>query len=78
VAAPAVLQQIAEQFDARVVERIARRWLTWVPDPLPAGAGAAGYSTRLSICQAEFSENLIFHRTPVLNRVQTENGGYLD
>ncbi len=71
-AAPAVLQRLADQFDARVVEHIARRWLTWVPDPLTSGERAAGYPTRFSICQAEFSENLIFHRTQVLNRVYEE------
>jgi hypothetical protein len=72
VADPLVLQRIADQFDARLVERIARRWLAWVPDPLTPGERAAGYRPRLSICQAEFSENLVFHRTQVLNRVDEE------
>jgi hypothetical protein len=69
VADPAVLAEIAQQFDARLVEQIARRWLGWVPDPLTAAERAAGYPWRLSIYQAEFSDNVIFQRTEVLNRV---------
>jgi hypothetical protein len=69
VAKPAVLAEIAAQFDARLVEQIARRWLAWVPDPLTAAERAAGYPWRLSVYQAEFSDNVIFHRTEVLNRV---------
>lgn len=69
VAAPAVLADIAQQFDARLVEQIARRWLGWVPDPLTAAERAADYPWRLSIYQAEFSDNVIFQRTEVLNRV---------
>jgi len=72
VADPAALQQAAAKFDARLVERIARRWLAWVPDPLTPQERAAGYPTRLSIYQAEFSDNVIFHRTQVLNRVYEE------
>lgn len=69
VADPAALQRIAARFDARLVEQIARRWLGWVPDPLTLAERAAGYPCRLSIYQAEFSENLVFRRTQVLNRV---------
>lgn len=69
VADPATLQRLAVRFDARLVEQIARRWLGWVPDPLTPAQRAAGYPCRLSIYQAEFSENVIFHRTHVLNRV---------
>jgi hypothetical protein len=69
VANPTALTEIAERFDARLVEQIARRWLAWVPDPLTAAERAAGYPWRLSIYQAEFSDNVIFHRTEVLNRV---------
>lgn len=69
VADPAALAEIAQQFDARLVEQIARRWLGWVPDPLTAAERAAGYPWRLSIYQAEFSDNVIFRRTEVLNRV---------
>jgi len=72
VAEPAVLERLARQFDARLVEQIARRWLAWVPDPLTAEERAAGYPVRLSIYQAEFSDNVIFHRTEVLNRVYEE------
>src|SRR6266567_6301880 len=66
---PAALATIAQQFDARLVEQIARRWLGWVPGPLTAAERAAGYPWRLSIYQAEFSDNVIFQRTEVLNRV---------
>jgi hypothetical protein len=69
VADPAALTAIAQRFDAALVEQIARRWLAWVPDPLTAPERAAGYPWRLSIYQAEFSDNVIFHRTQVLNRV---------
>jgi hypothetical protein len=69
VADPAAVAAITAAFDAALVERIARRWLAGVPDPLTAAERAAGYPTRLSIYQAEFSDNLIFHRTEVLNRV---------
>jgi hypothetical protein len=40
-----------------------------VPDPLTAAERDAGYPWRLSIYQAEFSDNVIFQRTEVLNRV---------
>ncbi|HEU4366723.1 MAG TPA: hypothetical protein VFV05_00680 [Methylomirabilota bacterium] len=63
------LSEIAQHFDAQLVEQIARRWLAWVPDPLTVAERAAGYPWRLSIHQAEFSDNVIFHRTEVLNRV---------
>jgi hypothetical protein len=69
VADPATLQRIAARFNARLVEQIARRWLAWVPDPLTPAQRAAGYPCRLSIYQAEFSDNLVFRRTQVLNQV---------
>jgi len=69
VADPAVLQNIAEGFDAALVERIARRWLAMTPDPLTPQERAAGYPTRLSIYQAEFCDNVVFHKTQVLNRI---------
>lgn len=69
VAHPAVLQEAAQQFNADLVERIARRWLAMVPDPLTPAERRAGYSSRLSVYQAEFSDNVIFHQTQVLNRV---------
>jgi hypothetical protein len=69
VADPAAVVALTAAFDAALVERIARRWLAWVPDPLTAAERAAGYPTRLSIYQAEFSDNVVFHRTQVLNRV---------
>ena len=69
VADPAVLQNIAEEFDAALVERIARRWLAMTPDPLTPQERAAGYPTRLSIYQAEFCDNVVFHKTQVLNRI---------
>jgi hypothetical protein len=69
VADPAALQRIAARFTARLVEQIARRWLAWVPDPLTPEQRAAGYSARFSIYQAEFSDNVIFTQTQVLNRV---------
>src|SRR6266545_3681757 len=47
----------------------AQRWLAWVPDPLTPAERAAGYPSRLSIYQVEFSDNVIFHQTQVLNRV---------
>jgi hypothetical protein len=72
VADPSALAQTAQQFDAHLVEQIARRWLAWVPDPLTPAERAAGYPTHLSIYQAEFSDNVIFHRTHVLNRVYEE------
>ncbi len=72
VADPVTLPRIAAQFDARLVEQIARRWLGWVPDPLTPAERAQGYPTRLSIYQAEFSDNGIVHRTQVLNRVYEE------
>jgi hypothetical protein len=69
VADPAALQRAADQFDAPRVDQIARRWLGWVPDPLTPAERAAGYPTWFSIYQAEFSDNLIFRQTQVLNRV---------
>lgn len=65
---PKALQEAADAFKDQV-ESIARRWLDTVPSPLTAEERAAGYPTRLSIFQAEFSDNVIFHKTAVLNRV---------
>lgn len=69
VADPVALNAIADRFDAALVEQIARRWLAQVPDPLAAAERAAGYPCYLSIYQVEFSDNVIFHQTQVLNRV---------
>jgi len=69
VADPSVLQKIAESFDPALVERIARRWLAMVPDPLTSAERTAGYPTRLSVYQAEFCDNVVFHKTQVLNRL---------
>lgn len=69
VANPAVLQEAADEFTAHLVERIARTWLGQVPSPLTADEQRAGYGFRLSIYQAEFSDNVIFHKTEVLNRM---------
>ncbi len=69
VADPVALNAIADRFDAPLVEQIARHWLAEVPDPLTAAERAAGYPCYLSIYQVEFSDNVIFHQTQVLNRV---------
>ncbi len=69
VADPTALTAIADAFDAPLVAQIAQRWLAWVPDPLTPAERAAGYPSRLSIYQVEFSDNVIFHQTQVLNRV---------
>lgn len=69
VSNPTVLQEIADQFNAPLVEQIARRWLAMLPNPLTTAEREAGYSTRLSIYQAEFSDNAIFHDTRRLNHV---------
>jgi hypothetical protein len=68
VADPMALQRIAARFDARLVEQIARRSGVGARPPDPRER-AAGYPCRLSIYQAEFSKNLVFRRTQVLNRV---------
>lgn len=65
---PAALQKAADEFQTKV-EQVARQWLGIVPNPLSEKERAAGYETRLSIFQAEFSDNLIFHKTAVLNRL---------
>jgi hypothetical protein len=65
---PAALQKAADEFQTKV-EQVARQWLGMVPNPLSEKERAAGYETRLSIFQAEFSDNLIFHKTAVLNRL---------
>jgi DNA-binding PadR family transcriptional regulator len=69
VSKPSVLQEIADRFDAGLVEQIARKWTAMVPDPLTPEERAAGYPTKLSVYQAEFCDNLVFHRTQVLNRM---------
>jgi hypothetical protein len=69
VTRPEVLQRIADRFDGDLAERVARRWLSWVPDPLTPKERAAGFPHRFSIYQAEFSDNVIFRRAQVLNRV---------
>ena len=63
----AALQKAADEFQLKV-EQVARHWLSMVPNPL-SEKERAGYETRLSIFQAEFSDNLIFHKTAVLNRL---------
>jgi hypothetical protein len=65
---PAALQKAADEFIGKV-ESIARRWLKMVPAPLTDKERAAGYQSKLSIFQAEFSDNLIFHKTTTLNRL---------
>jgi hypothetical protein len=69
VADPAALQRAADQVTPQLVEHLAVRWLNQVPDPLTREERAAGYPLRFSIFQAEFSDNVIFHQTQVLNRV---------
>jgi hypothetical protein len=69
VSKPSVLQEVADQFDAELVETIARNWMAMVPDPLTPEERAAGYPTNLSVYQAEFCDNVVFHRTQVLNRM---------
>jgi len=66
---PGALQKIANAFHAGLVERIARRWLSRVPSPLTHAEQAAGYAFRLSVYQAEFSDNVIFQKTATLNRL---------
>ena len=46
VADPAALATIAQQFEVRLVEQIARRWLAWVPDPLTTAERAAERSAQ--------------------------------
>jgi hypothetical protein len=65
----AVLQEVADQFNAALAEQIARHWLSMVPQPLTAEEQAQGFGCRLSVYQAEFSDNVIFHKTQVLNRM---------
>ncbi len=69
VSKPSVLQEVADRFDADLVETIARTWMSMVPDPLTPDERAAGYPTHLSVYQAEFCDNVVFHRTQVLNRM---------
>jgi hypothetical protein len=69
VADPAALQRFADQVTPQLVERLALRWLSQIPDPLTREERAAGYPLRFSIFQAEFSNNVIFKQTQVLNRV---------
>jgi hypothetical protein len=69
VARPDALQEVADSFNAALVEQIARHWMNLIPSPLSAAEQAAGYSFRLSVYQAEFSDNVVFHKTAVLNRL---------
>lgn len=69
VADPAALQRFADQVTPQLVEHLAARWLGQIPDPLTREERAAGYPLRFSIFQAEFSNNIIFKQTQVLNRV---------
>jgi len=69
VADPAVLQRFADQVTPQLVEHLALHWLSRIPDPLTREERAAGYPLRFSIYQAEFSDNVIFKQTQVLNRV---------
>jgi len=69
VADPAALQRAADQVTPQLVEHLAMRWLTQVQAPLTRAERAAGYPLRFSIFQAEFSDNVIFQQTQVLNRV---------
>jgi len=69
VGKPTILQEVADQFDANLVEKIARNWMAMVPDPLTDEERAAGYPTYLSVYQAECCDNVVFHRTQVLNRM---------
>lgn len=69
VADPAALQRYADQVTPHLVEHLILRWLRQIPDPLTREERAAGYPLRFSIYQAEFSHNVIFKQTQVLNRV---------
>jgi hypothetical protein len=69
VADPAALQRFADRVTPQLVEHLILRWLRQLPDPLTREERAAGYPLRFSIYQAEFSHNLIFGQTQVLNRV---------
>jgi len=69
VADPAALQRFADQVTPHLVEHLAVRWVGQLPDPLTRAERAAGYPVRFSIFQAEFSHNVIFKQTQVLNRV---------
>ena len=71
VADPAVLQRFADQVTSQLVEHLALRWLSRIPDPLTREERAAGYPLRFSIYQAEFSDNLIFKQTQVLTGCMT-------
>jgi hypothetical protein len=66
---PLVVQESADQFNAALVEQIARRWLDMVPSPLSVEERTCGYATHLSVFQVEFCDNVVFHRTQVLNQV---------
>jgi hypothetical protein len=69
VADSAALQRFADHVTPQLVEHLILRWLRQVPDPLTHEERAAGYPLRFSIYQAEFSHNVIFKQTQVLNRV---------
>jgi hypothetical protein len=66
---PTALQRAADQVTPQLVEHLVLRWLSQVPDPLTREERAAGYPLRFSVYQAEFSHNVIFKQTQVLNRV---------
>ena len=63
VADPAALQGFADRVTPQLVEHLAVRWLSQVPDPLTREERTAGYPVRFSIYQAEFSDNVIFKQT---------------
>ena len=69
VADPTALQRFADQVTPQLVEHLILHWLRQLPDPLTREERAAGYPLRFSIYQAEFSHNVIFTHTQVLNRV---------
>jgi hypothetical protein len=69
VADPAALQRFADHVTPQLVEHLILRWLRQLPDPLTRDERAAGYPLRFSTYQAEFSHNVIFKQTQVLNRV---------
>jgi len=64
---PKALQQAADRFNRELVEKIARKWLRWLPDPLTPEQRNAGYHTELSVYQAEFCHNLVFKSGHKLN-----------
>jgi hypothetical protein len=59
---PKRAQQIMEQLSPRKIEALFTKWITRLPQPLPAKDRAAGYQYQLSILQAEFSLTQVFDR----------------